>query len=116
MKRFLLLGLGLGLLAGCNTPASQVVADVQSGTAAVENACNAAMPFVPLTIGIPTVGPFVAAGVQAGCATNAGIAKLAADPSSVQWLQQQQAIMQRALGNEATFVFADPSSAAWLDK
>jgi hypothetical protein len=91
MRRFLPL-LGLLALGSCTQ------AQFNSATSAIAIACADAMPLVPLALGIPTVGPFVAAGVQVACGTNAGLAKLAADPSSAEWLGQQIAIMKAALG------------------
>lgn len=93
MKRLSLAG--LMFLGACT---GNAVTDLQSNMAAVQQACAAVEPLVPLTLSLPTVGPFVAAGVQVGCGTAAGLAKLAADPSSVQWLAQQEQILKAALG------------------
>jgi hypothetical protein len=84
---------GLGLV-GC-TPAQQ--AQVGAALDTVQAACNEALPLANLAIVIPTVGPFVAAGVQVGCGTAAGLAKLNADPTSAAWLAQQAAILKAAL-------------------
>jgi hypothetical protein len=87
--------LGLLALAACT---GNVAVDAQRNSAAVAQACAVALPYASAALAIPTVGPFVAAGVQVGCMTNAGLAKLAADPSSVAWLNQQTAMLKQALG------------------
>lgn len=97
MKKLLALTL-LGALGACSA------ATVQRDTAAVagfadqvQAACANAVPLAVLASGLPTVGPFIAAGVQVGC-SSAGVAKLVADPSSVDWLTQQAALLKQALG------------------
>lgn len=90
MKRIILTAAGL-LLASCTQ------AQFTSATSQIASACAEVLPLANLAIGIPTVGPFIAAGVQVGCATDAGIAKLAADPSSQAWLGEQKAKLAAVL-------------------
>jgi hypothetical protein len=90
MKKGLLLG--LIVLAGCTAT------QIENGAAAVQSACAKILPLANLAIMIPTVGPFVAAGVQVGCGTADGIARLVGEPSSAEWLAQQEAILKNALG------------------
>lgn len=54
----------------------------------VRAACAVAMPLAPMA------GPY-AAFIVGGCATEAGIAKLASDPSSVAWLNGMIAKIRR---------------------
>lgn len=91
-------------LAACTTgspPSSATqaqVAKVASVTASIAAGCQEALPLAMLAGAIPTIGPFVAAGVQVACRTDAGIAKLTADPSSAEWLGQQVEILKQAVG------------------
>jgi len=84
MKGLISLAIAIGILigiaeltSGC-TPQQQKEAAVAS--ASLQAACAAAMQLAPLA------GP-VAPYIIAGCATASGIAKLAADPSSVAWVE-----------------------------
>ena len=72
-------------------------AQVQHATGAVAAACANAMPLAQLATPLPVAGPFIAAGVTLGCTTDAGLAKLAADPNSAAWLDQQAAMLRAAL-------------------
>ena len=96
MKRMVLLS--LLALAGCN-PAQ--VASVQVEAAKVggelQAACAVALPLAGAAVVIPTVGPFIATGVQVGCGTASGLAKLAADPSSAAWVNQQIGLLRAAV-------------------
>lgn len=84
-------------LAGCAADQVQSgAAKVNAAATAVQAACADAIPLANAAIAIPTVGPFVAAGVQVGC-TGAGVARLASDPSSAAWLGAQSQIMRDAL-------------------
>lgn len=95
MKRLVLATI---LLASCS-PAQQQQAVTTAVT--VHNdigaACAEAMPLAALATPLPVAGPFIAAGVQVACATHDGIARLAADPNSAAWLQQQAAMLKAAL-------------------
>jgi hypothetical protein len=73
-------------------------AQIQDTSAAVQAGCAEALPLANLAIFIPTIGPAVAAGVQVGCGTASGVAKLVGDPSSAAWLGQQSQILKTALG------------------
>lgn len=95
---FLLAFVGLG---GCNpAQVQQVATNASDLNAKIAAACAEAVPLANLAIGIPTVGPFIAAGVQIGCSTNAGLARLAANPGSVAWLNQQIGLLRAALGKQ----------------
>lgn len=87
-----LAALGFIVLSGCSAT------QVESVTAKVGAVCAQVTPLASAAMMLPTVGPFIAAGVWAGCATDSGIAKLAADPSSLTWLAQQATMLQSALG------------------
>lgn len=69
---------------------------VNTAASAVQAGCAEALPLANAAIGIPTAGPFIATGVQAGC-TAAGVAKLASDPSSAAWLGEQSQMLKDAL-------------------
>ena len=93
------------ILSGCAaapvtvSPAtSGDVAAVASDAAAVQAACAEAMPYAAAAAFIPIVGTYVAAGVQVGCSTADGIAKLIADPTSAAWLGAQLQLLKNALG------------------
>jgi hypothetical protein len=89
-----LLVLGAVLVSACSTAQ---MAEVQKVSAAVEAGCADARPLLPLAGLIPVVGGYIAAGVDVACNTQAGLAKLAADPSSAEWLCQQVQMMKDAL-------------------
>jgi hypothetical protein len=72
---------------------------VQDTTAQIGAVCATVQPLASEALALPTVGPFVAAGVLVGCTTDAGIARLATDPSSAAWLNQQAAMLHSALGH-----------------
>lgn len=78
--------------------ASSLVAQANAKSVAVEAACAEAQPLLPAAGLIPVIGGYVAAGVQVGCNTAAGLAKLTADPTSAVWLGEQIQIMKNALG------------------
>lgn len=92
-------------LAACSTapipisPATQAtVLALASDAAAVQSACAEALPLASLAAIIPVVGAYVAAGVQVGCDTANGVAKLTADPSSAAWLGEQIQMLKQAMG------------------
>lgn len=86
------------ILTACTTAqVNQAQQDAAAVAAKVQAACAVAMPLAGLAAGVPTVGPFIAAGVQVGCGTAAGLAKLASDPTSVAWLNQQIGLLRAAL-------------------
>lgn len=90
MKQVLALAFG-GLLASCSTVQNaQVASDIQA-------ACAIAMPLAVAAAPVPVVGPFIAAGIQVGCGTAQGLANLAADPSSVAWVNQQIGLLKAGL-------------------
>lgn len=93
MRTFLAFAVAASL-AACTAAQVQQAGAINAKIAA---ACAEAMPLANLAIGLPTVGPFIAAGVQIGCATNSGLAKLASDPNSVAWLNQQIGILKAAV-------------------
>lgn len=68
--------LALVVLVACTPGQQQIVSTV---TSAVSLACSAAAPFVPIA---GDIAPFIVA----GCLTEQGLAKLAADPSSAEWV------------------------------
>lgn len=82
IKGALLLALGLGL-AGCGTaPPNQEIAKVaQAIQPRLLPACNAAMELSPIA------GPY-APFIVAGCGSAEAIDKLAADPSSTEWVNK----------------------------
>lgn len=96
--RKMLLG-GLALLAAC-TPQQQAQFTVQAAgvSAELQAACALAMPLAQMATPIPTVGPFIATGVVAGCGTATGLAKLAADPTSAAWVGEQMQMLKTAMG------------------
>lgn len=87
-----LAAVGFAVLTGCTG------AQVESATTKIGAVCARVTPLAAKALALPTVGPFIAAGVWAGCATDAGIARLAADPSSVAWLDKQAVMLHSALG------------------
>lgn len=78
MKRFLIPAV-LALAAGC-VPTAQQVQTVSTYQQAIATACGTAMALAPLA------GP-IAPWIVGGCSTEAAIAKLALDPSSLAWVQ-----------------------------
>lgn len=104
MRNYLIAGTMLAL-AGCAmvpvpvTPATQsTVTTIGADAAAVQQACAEATPLAALASAIPVVGIYVAAGVQVGCNTADGIAKLTSDPTSAAWLGEQIELLKTALG------------------
>lgn len=99
MKRLSVSLAALGLvLAGCSAATVQRdLGYVADSSATLKAACDLATPLAAMAAGLPTIGPFVAAGVTVGCTTVDGINKLAADPTSAAWLGQQSQIMKDAL-------------------
>lgn len=95
------------LLAGCAggappSPATTAsvagaVTLVQTVTAEIAAACSEIAPFLPLAGAIPIIGVYVVPGVQLACNTDAGLQKLAGDPSSATWLGEQLQILKTAL-------------------
>lgn len=87
------------LLVGACTPAQlqQFSATSAGVSAELQTACALAMPLAQMATPLPTVGPFIAAGVTAGCGTAQGLAKLAADPASAAWLGEQMQMLKAAL-------------------
>ena len=98
MRTFLAFAAAVSLAACTPAHVQRAVTAVDKGTSTLETACAYALPLSNLAIGIPTVGPFIAAGVQVGCSTGAGLNKLAADPNSVAWLNQQIGLLRAATG------------------
>ncbi len=84
MKRFVAAG-ALLLLTSC-TAAQQ--AQLATAGATLQAACTDAIAIANIAGLVPGVGAIVPY-ITAGCATAEGIARLAADPSSTQWLGQQ---------------------------
>lgn len=84
-------GIALALV-GCTA------AQIESGAAAVQASCARALPLANMALVLPVIGPYVAMGVQVGCGSADGIAKLVGNPSSAEWLAQQEAILKNALG------------------
>lgn len=74
-------------------------AQIETGAERVALACAVARPLAAEALVLPTAGPFIAAGVVVGCATDSTIARLAADPSSAAWLDRQAAMLHAALGH-----------------
>src|SRR5438067_1946401 len=104
MKRLtadeIVIGGGVGFLAGALLSLTLFgcsAAQIEDGASKVAVACQIAMPLASSALALPMAGPFIAAGVVMGCATDAGIARLAADPSSAQWLDQQATMLKDAL-------------------
>src|SRR5438067_4143285 len=104
MKRLtvdeIVIGGGVGFLAavllsftlfGCSA------AQIEDGASKVAVACQTAMPLASSALALPMAGPFIAAGVVIGCGSDVAIARLAADPSSAQWLDQQATMLKNAL-------------------
>ena len=78
--------------------AACTAAEIESGATAVQAGCARALPLANMAIVLPVIGPYVASGVQIGCGTASGIAKLVGEPSSAEWLAQQEAILKDAIG------------------
>ena len=76
MKKLLLAAGAMFCLSACSSVDPAKVSAYQSQIAA---ACDVAMGLAPM---VPTVAPWVVG----ACAAESGIAKLAADPSSLAWL------------------------------
>lgn len=98
MRRFLTLAAAASLAACTATQVQQATTTAAGVNAKITAACAEAVPLANLAIGLPTIGPFIAAGVQIGCATNSGLARLAADPNSAAWVNQQIGLLRAALG------------------
>lgn len=98
----ILFACGVALSACSSQQVQQAVAKTQQVTGAVAAACQDTLPLANSAYPIPTVGPFVAAGVMAVCATNDAVAKAAADPSTAEWLGQQSQILKDALAKATT--------------
>lgn len=78
-------------LAGCTAE------QISTGTDRVAAACAAVMPLAQQAAMLPPYGPAVAAFALAACGSNAGIARLAADPTSAAWLDEQAAQLRAIL-------------------
>ena len=76
MKKPLLAVGAMFCLSACTSAQLDKAASYQAEVAA---ACNVAMGLAPM---VPTVAPWI----LGACAAESGIAKLAADPSSLAWL------------------------------
>ena len=89
------------VVAAC-TPAQLQRASVTAAgvSAELQTACALAMPLAQIAAPLPTVGPFIAMGVTAGCGTAEGLAKLAADPASAAWVGEQMQMLKAALGQK----------------
>jgi hypothetical protein len=89
------------LLSGCS---DAQVDTVQAGAAkvgpALQTACNAAMALAPVAAAVPQAAAIVPF-VMAGCGAAEGLAKLAADPSSVAWVNGLVAKMQAVIPPKA---------------
>lgn len=97
---------GLAFLAACSTSPltpeqnAAVAVDaarVQARAARVQAGCDRAMPLVPFALAIPVIGKYVAPGVQVGCLTAEGLAKLAADDQGSVWIGRQEEIMKAGI-------------------
>lgn len=97
MNRLLALTIAGGLAACTPAQNAAVVAKIETVAGQVQNACASALPLANMAIALPVVGPYIAAGVQVGCGSAAAIDRLAADPNSVMWLDQQAAMLRAAL-------------------
>ncbi len=75
------------LLASCATQEQRTAT-----SDAITAACTDIAPVLVVAGVIPAAGT-IAAGVQVGCFTAEGIAKLAADPASAVWIGQQKQIL-----------------------
>lgn len=97
------LAVGVALIVTACTTAQvdRAQQDIAKVNTAVQQACAVAMPLAGLATPLPVAGPYIAAGVQVGCGTAAGLAKLASDPTSVAWLNQQVGLLRAALGKPA---------------
>jgi hypothetical protein len=73
------------LLAACPSLPGQINTTAAQISPTLQAACNDALMVANLAGLVPGVGAIVPY-VTAGCATAEGIVKLAADPSSTQWL------------------------------
>lgn len=69
-----------------------------TATDKITQLCGVAMPFATLAMPLPIVGPYIAAGVQIGCTTADGLARLRADANSAFWLAEQIGLLRAALG------------------
>jgi hypothetical protein len=88
MKKVIALTAG-AMLAGC----------AQMGVLSdkIDDLCAKARPLAFLAMPLPVVGPYVAAGVEIGCGTAEGLARLRADANSAVWLAEQIGILREAL-------------------
>lgn len=100
-RKIIIMAIAAGGLAGCSAATVQRdVGQARQVAHSVKAACDLALPLAGMAAAIPTVGAFVAAGVQVGCGTEAGVAKLLDDPSSAAWLGQQAQMLKAALGGK----------------
>lgn len=98
MKIIAIVVFAAGLVAACTAAQLQQATNTAAGVSVeLQTACALAMPLAQMATPLPTVGPFIAMGVTAGCGTAQGLAKLAADPSSAAWVGEQMAMLKAAL-------------------
>lgn len=87
MNKGIWFAIGLGL-AGCSAQGLSDLASTANRIAPeLQSACNDALAVANLAGLVPGVGAIVPY-INAGCATAQGLTKLAADPTSLQWLGQ----------------------------
>lgn len=72
-------------------------AQLESTTDRIAELCARATPLAQLAMPLPTVGPYVAAGVTIGCTTAEGLTRLRADAGSAAWLVEQIGLLRAAL-------------------
>lgn len=87
-------------LGACSAQQQQdFTADAAKVQPALQTACNDAMAIANIAGLVPGVGAIVPY-INVGCGTAEGLAKLAADPSSAQWVGEQIGTI-KALGTAA---------------
>lgn len=74
------------VLSGCTAAQREVV------SSEIQIACSDVMPLTQIAALVPGANS-IAAGVNIGCTTAEGIARLAADPTSAVWLGQQKQML-----------------------
>lgn len=88
-----LIGLGFGIALGLGS-CGQL--DLVQGK--LDELCDKALPLAGSAMIIPTVGPYIASGIQIGCGTVEGLSRLKADSNSVAWVAEQIGLLRAALG------------------
>ena len=101
-------GLALALLSACSqTQVQQAATDLNASVGAVQAACQdataaAALAQATTKGGANQTAQSISQYVVAGCATAQAVAVLAANSSSVEWLQQQTAALNAVAATAAT--------------